>query len=89
MIVKRKKAKHTKKYVIKRKLMFKNYIDCLFNGKIILQSQQRFKRDCHIVYIQQINKIALSSNDDKTLQAFDKTATYPHGTNALKHVKVR
>ena len=26
----------------------------------------------------------LGSNDDKTLQTFDKTKTYPHGTNAFK-----
>ena len=30
--------------------MFKNYIDSLFNDKIILKSQQRFKSDCHNVY---------------------------------------
>ena len=27
-------------------------------------------------------KIALSSNDNKRLQTFDKIATYPYGTNA-------
>ena len=31
-----KKAKGTKKCVIKRRLMFGNYTDCLFNDKIIL-----------------------------------------------------
>ena len=29
----------------------------------------------------------LSSNDDKRLQTVDRTATYPHGTNALKVCK--
>ena len=48
-----KKAKRTKKCVIKRKLMFENYIDCLLNNKIILQSQQRFKNDHHNVYTEQ------------------------------------
>ena len=47
--------------------MIKNYIDCLFNDKIILKSQQRFKSDFHNVYTEQINKISLSSNDDKRL----------------------
>ena len=37
-----KKAKGTKKCVIKRRLIFENYKDCLLNNKIILQSQQRF-----------------------------------------------
>ena len=36
------------------------------------------------MYIEQINKIALSSNDDKRLQTFDKITTYPYGTNAFK-----
>ena len=81
---KHKKAKGTKKCVIKRELMFENYKDSLFNDKIILQSQQRFKSDCHNVYTEQINKIALSSNDDKRLQTFDKITTYPYGTNAFK-----
>ena len=64
--------------------MVKNYKDCLFNDKTILKSQQRFKSDHHDVYTEQINKIALSSNDDKRLQTFDKFTTYPYGTNAFK-----
>ena len=63
--------------------MFKNYKDCLFNDKTILKSQQRFKKDYHNVYTEQINKIALSSYDDKRLKAFDKTATYLYGTNTF------
>ena len=34
-----KKAKETKKCVMKRGLMLKNYTDCLFNDKTILKSQ--------------------------------------------------
>ena len=64
--------------------MFENYADCLFNDKIILKSQQIFKSDCHNVCTEQINKIALSSNDDKRLKTFDKTTTCLYGTNAFK-----
>ena len=80
-----KKAKETKKCIIKgkRRLIFKNYNDCNFNNKTILKSQQRFKSDHHNVYTEQINKIALS-NDDKRLQTFDKITTNPYGTNAFK-----
>ena len=35
---KHKKAKRTKKCIIKRRLMVNNYKDCLFNNKIILKS---------------------------------------------------
>ena len=81
------KAKGTKKCVIKRRVRFENSEDCLFNNKTILKSQQRFKSDCHDVYTEQINKIALSCNDDKRLQTFDKATTYPHGTNTFKVCK--
>ena len=62
-----KKAKGTKKCIIKREHMSENYKDSLFNDKIILKSQQRFKSDCHELYTEEVNKIALSSNDDKRL----------------------
>ena len=32
------------------------------------------------MYTEEINKIVLSSNDDKRLQSFDRTTTYPYGT---------
>ena len=67
--------------------MFENYKDCLFNDKTILKLQQRFKSDCRNAYTEQINKIALSSNDEKRLQTFDKITTYPYGTNAFKICK--
>ena len=79
-----KKSKGTKKCVIKRELMFENYKDCLFNDKIILKSQQRFKSDHHRVYTEDVNKIALSSDDDKRLQTFNRVTTYPYGTPVLK-----
>ena len=56
----------------------------MFNNKVILKSQKRFKSDHHNVYTEEINKIALSSNDDKRLQTSDRIKTYPYGTNAFK-----
>ena len=56
----------------------------MFNNKIILKSQERFKSDYHEVYTEELNKIALSSNGDKRLQTLDKITTYPYGTNVLK-----
>ena len=70
------KAKGTKKCVIKHRLMVKNYTDCLFNDKIILKSQQRFKSDHHVIYTEEVNKIVLSSNDDKRLQTLDRFTTW-------------
>ena len=56
----------------------------MFNGEVILKSQQRFKSDHHKVYTEEVNKIALSSDDDKRLQTFNRVTTYPYGTNAFK-----
>ena len=53
--------------------MFENYADSLFNDKIILRSQQKFKSDHHEVNTEEVNKIALSSNDNKRLQIYTTT----------------
>ena len=79
-----KKAKGMKKCIVKRELMFENYKDALFNDKIIIRSQQRFRSYNHKVYTEEVNKIALSSNDDKRIQTFDKVTTFPYGTNVFK-----
>ena len=79
-----KKSKGTTKNIIKRELMFENYKDCLLNDKVIQKLQQRFKSDHNKVYTEEINKIALNSNDDKRLQTCDRIKTYPYGTNAFK-----
>ena len=56
----------------------------MFNNKIVLKSQQRFKSNHHNVYTEEIIKIALSGNDDKRLQTFNRVTIYPYGTNAFK-----
>ena len=82
-----KKAKGTMKCVIKRRLKFNDYKDCLLNNENILKSQQRFKSERHDVYTEEFNKIALSSNADKRSETFDRTTSYPYGTSAGKVCK--
>ena len=79
-----KKAKGTKKCAVKREIVFNNYLDSLFKNKILYRSQQRFRSDHYKVYTEEVNKIALSSNDDKRIQTFDKVTTYPYGTYVFK-----
>ena len=79
-----KKSKGTKRCVIKQKLMFQNFKNCLFNNKTIYRSQERFKSYNNDVYTEKVNKIALSSNDDKRLQTFDSIETYLYETNVFK-----
>ena len=72
-----KKSKGTKRCVIKQKTMFQNFKNCLLNNKTIYRSQERFKAYNHDVYTEDVNKITLSSNDDKKLQTFDRITIYP------------
>ena len=64
--------------------MFENQKESLLNNKTIMRLQLTFKGDHHNVYTEEINKIALNSNDNKRLQKFDRVTTYPYGTNAFK-----
>ena len=64
--------------------MFKNDKDGLLNGEVILKSQQRFKSDHHKVNTEDVIKIALSSDDDKRLQTFNRVTKYPYRTNVFK-----
>ena len=82
-----KKAKGTKKCVIKKILKFNDYKDCLLNNEIMLKSQQKFKSEAHNVYTEDVNKIALSSNDDKRLPTYDRITSYPYGASAGKVCK--
>ena len=105
-----KKEKGTKKRVIKRKLKFQDYKNCLraakienkinylekekFNldnlkegqrefvkNKLILKTQQGFKSERHNVFTEEINKISLSSNDDKRMSSIGLTEKYAYGTS--------
>ena len=69
---------------MQRRIKFNDCKDCLLNNKIILKSQQRFKSEKRNIHTEKINKIALSSNDDKRIQIFEKITKYSYGTNAFK-----
>ena len=43
-----------------------------------------FKNDYRDVYTEEINKIGLSSNNNKRLQTSDKITTCPYGAKAFK-----
>ena len=82
-----KKTKGTKKYVVKRKLKFNHYENCLLDNETKSKSQQRYKTETYNVYTEEINSISLSSNDDKRLQTFDRITSYSYGTSVAKVVK--
>ena len=82
-----KKAKGTKKCLIKRMIKFDDYKNCLLKDEILLKSQQRFISKKHDVYTKDINKIALSNNGDKRIVSSDKITSYPYGCKGKKCIK--
>ena len=81
-----KKAKGTKKCVIKKMIKFDDYKNCLLKDKVLLKSQQRFISKKHDVYKEDINKMALSNDDDKRIVSSDKITSYPYGYKGKKHI---
>ena len=79
-----KKAKERKKCIIKRMIKTNDYKNCLLKDEVILKSQQRFISKKHDIYTENINKIALSNNDDKRIVSPDKSTSYPYGYKGKK-----
>ena len=79
-----KKAKGTKKCIIKKMITFNDYKNCLLKDEVILKSQQRFISKKHDVYTENINKIAFSNNDDIRIVSSDKIMSYPYGYKGKK-----
>ena len=74
-----KKAKGTKNWVIKKMIKFNDYKKCLLNDQVILKSQQGFISKKHDVYTENMNKRALSNNDDERIISSNKITRYPYG----------
>ena len=79
-----KKAKGTKKCIIKKMIKFNDYKKCLLNDEVIFKSQQKFISKKHDVYTENINKIALSNDDDKRIVSSDEITSYPYGYKGKK-----
>ena len=82
-----KKARETKKCVIKGILKYNHYKKCLLYNWTIYRSKQRFKSETHNVYTEEINKIALSSHNDKILKSFGRIISYSQDTSIWKVCK--
>jgi hypothetical protein len=79
-----KKAKGIKKVVAKKTLSIVDYRNALFDGNKIYRSMNLIKSEKHELYTQQVNKIALSSFDDKRYVLDDKINTLAHGHYSIR-----
>ena len=63
------------------KIVFKKVIkNSQKNNELILIAQKIFKSKKHNAFTEEINKIALSSNDNRKMSSFDSRETYSYGT---------
>ena len=66
---------------IEKESIKKNQKEFIKNNKSILKIQQKFKSEKHSVFTGEIEKIALSSNDNKRMQSIDLIETYVYETS--------
>ena len=70
-----KKCKGVKKNVVKREISFEDYTQCLFSGERQMKSMKIIKSENHDIYSKEVNKIALSNDDDKRILMEDRIHT--------------
>ena len=78
-----KKCKGVKSLVVKNSITHEDYKNCLFTGKEQLRKMNVIRSHKHDIYTEEINKVALSSNDDKRYLLEGQTATL-----ALGHYRI-
>ena len=82
-----KKCKVLTRNVAKRSVPFDDYRECLFCRKEQNRKINVIRNHCHEIYTEEINKIALSSDDDKGVIMLDGIHTLAHGYTNLKTLK--
>ena len=83
-VIEKKKTKGTKKCITKKQLVHQDFKDAVLNNKIIKRKQLCFRSDRHWVFTEEINRTAISPNDDKRIQAYGKSTRYQYGTTPIK-----
>ena len=73
-----KKCKGIKKCMAKKTISFKDYKNCLFGGESSHRSQLMFRSSKHEVRMLEVNKLALSRDDDKRITV-DRIASLARG----------
>ena len=80
------KCKGVKSSVVKKEITFKDYKDCLFGGLADgkqMRTMNVIRSHKHELCTEQVNKIALSSNDDKRVVLEDRVHTLARGHYSL------
>ena len=70
-----KKCKGVKKNVVKKGVDFQDYVQYLFSGEKQMRSMKIIRSENHEIYSKEVNKVALSNEDDKRILSKDKINT--------------
>ena len=74
------KINQLEKYKVKRDSICENLKEFIKSNRLIIKSQQRFRSQKLHVFTEEVDKIALSANDDKRIQLIE-LGTNAYGTN--------
>ena len=74
-----KKCKGIKKNVVKKTITFEDYKRCLFKKSNVYRSQLLFRSYKHDIHMIEVNKLVLSSDDDKRIIQQDGISTKARG----------
>ena len=76
-----KKCKGVKKYSVMKTLNFNDYKQCLLAGREAFRKQLLFQNELHGVHMVEVNKLALSRDDNKQVIQSDGVSTLAHRHN--------
>ena len=82
-----KRCKGIKKAVVERTIRHEDYKTCLTTGKEQLRRQNIIRSYDHVLYTEEVNKIALSAADDKRYLLKDSFDTLAWGHRRIKELE--
>ena len=75
------KINHLEKHKIDVDSLKEGQKEFIKNKKLTLKTQPIFKNEKHNIFTEEINKISLSSNEDKRIQSIYSIENYAYGMN--------
>jgi len=81
-----KKCKGVKKAVVRKSLTHDDYKKCLLTREEQLRKMNVIRSHLHEIYTEEVNKVALSADDDKRVVLPDGINTLAYGHWRVKHM---
>ena len=82
----RKKCKGVKNAVVRKSITHDDYKKCLFTREEQMRKMNVIRSHLHEMYTEEVNKVALSADDDKRVVLADGVNTLAYGHWRVKHM---